>query len=534
MKEQIQLARRYARMVWPYRWPALALASVICLIGWVYVLFIPNSYEVSAKIFVDTRSMLRPLMRGLAVDNDTLASSASLMKRTLVTRPNLEDVARKVDLDLSAKTDREFDTIVATMAKKIKLSGTVQDNIYEISYEDSDVQLAKRIVDELLNSFLETALGSNRKDTASTQKFLEQQISEYEKRLLEAEQRLKEFKQRNVGLMPSEGASYFQDLETARARLRTAQLDVQEAENRSNTLRMQLEGEEPVLGMMGDSRGLMSPVGSQYDGRIAKLEAAVDQLRMQYTDKHPEVVATLQQLEDLKNRRDEELAAAAESQAADGGADLGGGDSSLVYQDVKLALAEAEAEVAGLRARVDSYGNEVKMLEKQVDTMPEIEAELKRLDRDYGLNKQQYDELLKRREAARLSEEVDQRGDDIKLKIIEPPRIPLSPVGPKRVQLMSLVLVMSLGLGGGFAFLMSQINPRFYSAEDVKEIAQLPILGTVSLVFNERQRTERRMEMIVFALVLFGLLSLYGGLVGLEMMNFDLNSRISKLVEKTA
>jgi nitrate reductase NapE component len=107
-------------------------------------------------------------------------------------------------------------------------------------------------------------------------------------------------------------------------------------------------------------------------------------------------------------------------------------------------------------------------------------------------------------------------------------------VGPKRIQLMSLVLVMSLGLGGGFAFLMSQINPRFYSAEDVKEIAQLPILGTVSLVFNERQRTERRMEMIVFALVLFGLLSLYGGLVGLEMMNFDLNSRISKLVEKTA
>jgi polysaccharide chain length determinant protein (PEP-CTERM system associated) len=533
MNEQIQLARRYVRMVWPYRWAALTLSAVVCIVGWLWVLYLPNLYQVDAKIFVDTRSMLRPLLKGLAVENDSLASSANLMKRTLVTRPNLENVARKTDLDLNAKTDADFDKVVTQLAEKIVLTGTSQDNIYEIAYEDSDREKAKRIVDELLNTFLETALGSNRKDTAVTQKFLDEQIAEYEKRLLDAEQRLKEFKQRNVGHMPDEGGSYFKQLQAAKQALKAAELELQEAQNRSATLRRQLEGEEPVLGIMGDQQTFDAPLSSQYDGRIARLEEQLDQLMLLYTDKHPDVTGLREQLAVLQQRREEELSALAAAQPEpmmDGAVDP---EQGSVYQEIKLAMAQADAEVAALAARAGAYRAEVEELERSVDTIPEIEAELKRLDRDYGLNKQQYDELLKRREAARLSEEVDQQADDIKLKVIEPPRIPLIPVGPNRIQLMSIVLVMALGAGGGLAFLLSQINPRFYSSDELKEITQLPIIGTVSLVFSERQRTERRMEMAVFALVLLGLFSLYGGLVTLEAMQVDLNGRLTGLIEQS-
>ncbi len=161
-------------------------------------------------------------------------------------------------------------------------------------------------------------------------------------------------------------------------------------------------------------------------------------------------------------------------------------------------------------------------------------AVIKRLDRDYGLNKQQYDELQKRRESARLSQEVDQQADDVKLKVIDPPRIPILPIGPNRVQMMSIVLLAALGAGIGLAFLLSQINPRFYSPDELKEVTQLPILGTVSLVFSERQRTERRMELAVFAFVLLGLIAVYGGLVTLEALHFNLNARILSLIEAKA
>jgi len=133
-----------------------------------------------------------------------------------------------------------------------------------------------------------------------------------------------------------------------------------------------------------------------------------------------------------------------------------------------------------------------------------------------------------------MSQEVDQQADDVKLKVIEPPRIPLTPIGPNRIQLFSMVLIAALGAGAGFAFLLSQINPRFYSSEELKEFTQLPVIGTISLVFNRRQRTERRMELAVFALVLMGLFSLYGSLVTLEAMRFDLNERFTTLIGKTA
>lgn len=535
MNEQIQLARRYVRMVWPYRWASLALSTVVCFGGWFFALYQPNIYEVKAKIFVDTRSMLKPLLQGLAVDSQSLASSASLMKRTLMTRPNLEEVARKADLDLKSKGDQEFEAVVTALAEKIKLEGTSQDNIYEIGYTDTNAQQAKRVVEELLNSFLEAALGSNRKDTAVTQKFLDEQIAEYEGRLLAAEQRLKEFKQKNVGNMPGEGSSYFTNLQNVRANLQKAEMELQEAQNRSQTLRHQLEGEEPVIGIMGEGAGLQSPVGTPYDARIAKLRDQLDQLLLQFTDKHPDVTGIRQQITELEARRDEQLKQLAAQQTGDEGAGaVSGMGEGGVYQEIKLAMAEADAEVAGLSARVAAFRQQVGQLERAVETIPEIEAELKRLDRDYGLNKQQYDELLKRRESARLSQEVDQQADDVKLKVIDPPRVPALPIGPNRVQLMTMVLIASFGAGIGLAFLLSQINPRFYSSDELKEITQLPILGTVSLVFSERQRTERRMELAVFAVMLIGLIAIYGGLVTLEALHFNLNGRISSLLEAKA
>lgn len=527
MNEQIQLLRRYVRMLWPYRWPALALAALVCVIGWAVVLRMPSIYQVDAKIFIDTRSMLRPLLKGLAVDNDTLSSSAMLMKRTLLTRPNLEDVARKTDLDLSTKTAQEFDTLVGKLSEDISLSGTPQDNIYEISYQNANRELAKRVVDELLNAFLETALGANRKDTAATQKFLDEQIQEYEKRLLEAEQRLKEFKQRNAGQMPTEGATYFRELQDARGMVKGAQMELNEAQNRAGALRAQVRAmPEPGSG----AAPAATPFVSQYDARITRLHEQLDQLLLQYTDKHPDIAPLRDQLAALEKQRQDEYDAfvAAQKAASEAGAPMP--TASAGYNELQLAIAQADAEVSALQARVAFYTKEVAELEKSVDTIPEIEAELTRLNRDYGLNKEQYDELLRRREAARISEDVDQQADDIKLKVIEPPRIPLTPVGPNRVLFMSMVLGGALAAAGGLAFLLSQINPRFYSSEELKELTLLPVLGTVSLVFSARQRTERRMELAVFAMVFVGLLGLYGGLVALELLQYDLSGRLAALV----
>ncbi len=532
MNDQIQLLRRQVRMIWPYRWVALAISTIIALIGWTYVLYMPNVYQVDAKIFIDTRSMLRPLMRGLAVDSNNLSNAAQLMKRTMLTRPNLEEVARKTDLDLTARTDKEFDKLVSDLAQRIGMSGTSKDNIYQIVFEDQDPQLAKRVVDELLNEFLETALGSSRLDTASTQKFLDEQIAEYEKRLIEAEQRLKDFKQKNAGQMPGEGTTYYGRLESAKAALGVAQLELKEAMNRRDEMKRQVEGEEPMFGMMGDYIPQNNSFSSQYDARIEGLQNQLDQMLLQYTEKHPQVIGLLETISLLESKRDAEIAeleAAIEERGPMVSPQIA---ESPIYREMRVGLARVEGDVAALKTRVQAYQQNVDELEKAIDTIPEVEAELKRLDRDYGLNRSNYTELLKRRESARLSEEVDEQADDTKLKVIEPPRIPLTPIGPMRVQFLSLVLAFALAVGGGMAILLAQINPRFNSSDELKEFAALPIMGVVSMVSNRRQRTERRMELAVFALMLMGLVSFYGGLVALEAGHYDLHGKVAAVVEK--
>jgi polysaccharide chain length determinant protein (PEP-CTERM system associated) len=534
MIEQIQLLRSYARRIWPYRWIALASATLVSIIGWGVVISLPNQYEVSAKIFIDTRSMLKPLLKGLTVNNNSISNSASLMRQTLLTRPNLEDVARKTDLDLSTSTDEEFDSLITGLAKRIVLTGTPRDNIYEIKFADSDPNKAKRIVDEILNSFLETALGDSRQDSVVTQKFLTEQIADYEKRLVEAEERLKEFKQKNVGLMPGDGGNYYQRLEEAKQISRNAELDLREAQNRRSELARQAEGEVPVFGMMEEIDVWNSDVTTKYDGRILELESQLDQLLLQYTEKHPDIVGIRLTVAALEEKRDEEATRIAENERDDYSNVSSSTQESLAYQELKISLGQADADVAGLKIRAEEYNKRVEGLERLVDTVPEVEAELQRLDRDYALNKKNFEELLKRRESARLSDDVDSEADHLKLKVIEPPRIPISPVGPKRVALFSGVLLGSLAFGSVLAFLLTQITPRFYSSDELREFAQIPVIGVVTMISSGRQRTERLMEFAVFGMVFLGLIAVYGGLVGMEKMQFEVYAKFVGFVGRIA
>lgn len=526
MNEQIQQLRAFVRTVWPYRWAALVMAGLVCAAGWAYVYWLPNQYDVTAKIFVDTRSMLRPLLKGIAVDNQLLQDSALLMRQTLLTRPNLEEVARHTDMDLKAQTPEEFDMLVIRLAETLKVTGTSKDNIYELTYEDDDPKLAKRVVDELLNTFMESTLGDTRKETAVTQKFLDQQISEYERKLIDAEERLKEFKRKNMAVMPGTDDDYFSRMKQAEENLNRARLELNEATQRRDELARQISGEEPVFGMVDTATPATSPALSQIDSRLEKLRQKLDELLLNYTDKHPDVVATRETITSLEQDRERESAKAAEQPQAPSASPLG---QNPAYQEIKVQLATAEADVAALTSRVKEYEKRVTDLKKLVDTVPEVEAELKRLDRDYGFNKQQYEELIKRRESARISEEADKSADNIQLKIIEPPRVPLVPTGPNRLRLVSLVFLSSLAAGAGAAFLLSQVNPRFFTTQMLREFTDIPVLGTVTMIQNARQRAERRMELAFFSLMFLVLVAAFSGLIALQLMNVDLHLHLTAL-----
>tara|TARA_R110002095_G_scaffold213947_1_gene205269 strand:- start:152 stop:1738 length:1587 start_codon:yes stop_codon:yes gene_type:complete len=520
-------------MAWLYRWWGVALTVSTCIGGWAYTYMMPDEYKVETKIFLDSSSMLRPALRGLALGNSMLSNTGLILRRTLLTRPNLEDIARRADLDLKATTPLAFDAIVGGLSRNIKITTTKKDNIYDISYKNNDPKVAKSVVDELLNVFLETSLGDSRKESAVTQRFIDEQLAEYEKRLIAAEDRLKEFKQRNIAVMPGSQGGYFNKLQEMHTQLKQAELDLQEAVRRRDDIKQMATngrsegGGEDLFSMDFGLDEMSSPEIESLNARIQQLEAQIDEQLIQYTEKHPDIIGARRTIAVLEEKREQKLTELAEQELESPTMDAPAGPNTDPYsQQLKLQVVEAEAMVGSLQTRVAEYKNRVEDLERKVDTVPEVEAELTRLNRDYSINRTQYDELLKRRELAYMSQEADATTDDVKIKVLEPPRMPVSPVGPPRLLLVSMTLLVALGLGGAASFVLSQLNPRIIGDTDLTMVTELPVLGAVGMSENPGHKRQRRMEFALFGLSMLGIVAVYSAQILLFQAGINLHEKI--------
>ncbi len=530
MQDTISLLLGYIRGAWRYRWLAMAVPWIVAPVGWFFVYEIPDRYEASARVYVDTRTILRPLLKGLAIQSD-VSQQLNLMTRLLLSRKNLEQVARMTDLDLNVKTPNQMDSLIQTLSKKITITGDnsrgrKSDNIYTIACEHPDPQMAKRIVQSLLTLFVETALGETRKDSDSAQRFLEKQIAAYQARLEEAELQRKKFKRDNFGLLPGQGSDSYAELEMAAAQVEEARLLLREAEQRRDELRRQLEDEED-----DDAYDLFAGIGPQtafstkYDDRIEVLQTNLDDLLMKYTKRHPTIITIKETLDELEARREVELEELQKNAPLEEG--LPAGDrTSPVFQQIKLTLGEAEANVASMRARVQEYERRLGVLQERVDAGLEVETKLKGLNRDYQIIKANYNGLIAKRETAKLSEQVEQRADNVKFKIIDPPRLPNKPATPNRPLLISLVLLGGLAAGLGFAVLTSLIRPTFDDRRSLNDETGLPVLGSVSMNWTPEQKVKRKLQFVAYVLTGVSLLAIYGGVLAVQVLDINVGKYI--------
>ena len=230
MDEIIREVLRVLRGMWSFRWAALVAAWVVAVLGSIAVWRIPDQYEASARIYVDTQSILKPLMAGLTVQPN-VSQQINMLSRTLLSRPNLEKLVRMADMDLSASTKAEQDALIERLGKDIQMRNTGRDNLYTLNYKDENQDKAKRVIQSMVSIFVESSLGASRKDTDSAKTFLNEQIKQYEAKLEEAEARVKEFRIRNLSMQSSDGKDTASRIREAADQLEQAKLQQRDAEN---------------------------------------------------------------------------------------------------------------------------------------------------------------------------------------------------------------------------------------------------------------------------------------------------------------
>jgi len=495
MQQTLAQLRIYVKEIWQYRWHAAIVAWLICIGGWIGLYFYPNRFEATARVYVDTQSILKPLLSGLAVQPN-VDQQVVMITRTLISRPNIEKVIRMADLDIRTKTAEDKEKLIDHLTKDVELKSAGRDNLFTISYADTSPDTAKKIVQSLLTIFVESSLGDKRKDADQARRFLDEQIKVYEQKLVLAENALKEFKQHNLGFVPGQGPGqdYYSRLAEANAALAQARLELREAQNGRDAMRKQITGDEPV--MLTDQEMTASP---ELESRIQNLRKNLDNLRLNFTEEHPDIVSSKRVLDQLEKQRKQEI----DEKRKNGG----GIRQNAAYQNLQVDLAEAEANVASLQARVGEYEHRLAAMRAAADKVPEVEAEFTQLNRDYDINKQNYEKLLSRRESAQISGDMDASTGIMDFRIVDPPRVPMTPSAPNRPFFLTMILIGGICGGIFAAFMLSQIKPTFTDRKTLRELTGLPILGSVSMIWTERELRKRKKNF-------FAWMASYGALLG--------------------
>ena len=505
MNEIVEQLRRALRDIWLHRWIGLIAAWLIVIVGAVSVYLMPDQYEASARVYVDTQSVLKPLMSGLTVEPN-LDQQIAMMSRTLISRPNIEKVVGMSDLNLISKTNEQTESQIDYLTRSISLGSSGGINLYTISFRNSNPETARKVVQSLLTIFVESNLGNKRKDSDTARRFIDDQIKAYEQKLTQAENALKEFKINNLATMPGNGKDYFSQMSEAGNELASARLALEEAQNGRTALRRQMVGDDTVLlgaATEAQTQGVAMP---ELDSRIAALKHNLDEMRLHFTDAYPDIISTKRIIKELEDQKKAEVAALVKT-AGPNRAPL---SLNPVYQQLQVQLAQAESDVASLQTRVASYEARYNKLKAAANNVPKIEADLQQLNRDYEVNKGNYEKLIARRESAQMSSDMDASAGLVEFRVIDPPRVSQRPVAPNRGLLVSMVFLGALGGGIGVAFLMGQVRPTFSDRKALREISGLPILGTVTMIWTDGQVRQRRRRLTAFFAGAAGLACLYG------------------------
>ena len=496
MKEILENVIILTRGMWRYHWQAMGLAWLLVLVGWIAVHYLSAPrFEANAQIYIDTESVLEPLLKGLTVEVDK-NEQLGLIARQLLSWPNLEHVVQQIDFDREALSPVGVwpeKLNVEKLKENISVEAESTDrqaryhNFFTISYTNKNPQLAELVVQSLIDAFAANTIAEIQRDASRAKEFIDKQITGYREQLTISEKQLQEFKTKHFDVLPYENQGYFQRLQQEQAALAEVELQIRQAESRKRELQAQLQDTPRVVRAVSADG---TPVLTSLESRITALRQKLDELRLKFTEGHPNVIEAKASLAEL------------EAQQKKDGA-YGSTMDNPMYQQLELAIKNVEGDLAAMQTRKETYSVRVETLKQQLETFTRVEEELQDLTDDYNSKKANYDDLVARRQSMAMSESVEQNRGDLQFRVIEPPKVALdstmNSTWIKQLVLITGVLIAGVGGGVTLAYALSQIRPVIYSQRTLSELTGLPVFAVISEVPKLSTRARRWLDLTTFA-----------------------------------
>ncbi len=464
-------------------------AALVAALAW------PRGYTVSATILVSERNIIQPLMQGAAATTG-VTDRARIAREIINGRKVMDQVIEvagwvKPDAEQSMKQ-----SIIGSLNGRTTVANA-GNNLIRIQYRDSDPERAYITTKTLADIFIKESIQEKAAESQSAFEFINKQTEEYHAKLVTMEERLKEFRMNNIDMRGSEG-DFNQRMTALQTRIEQATQELREAEIKKKSLEKQLSGE-------AETATALSREG-QYRQRIAELTSQLETLRLSYHDTYPDVVRLRHQINDLnesitaeKQRRDQ---ARATGQVVIDDSVM----NNPAYQQIKRDLSQTQISVDTLQARIAEARRQLSTVLERGKRAQGGEATLAELTRDYQVTRDIYQDLLRRRENARVSMNMDRENQGLTFKIQEAATVPTQPGGLQFWNFIVLGILLGILAPTGLYYGKLQIDPRLRSSTPIAEQHRLPVLASVPHLWSESEATGLRHEMAWLGLATVGTL----------------------------
>jgi polysaccharide chain length determinant protein (PEP-CTERM system associated) len=443
----------------------VAVAALVVGLGW------PKKYYADTTILVSEDNIIRQLMEGRAVATG-VHDRAGIAREVIFSRRAMNEI-----LQLGGWLDDDPSPAErALRAEQIEsrtLIGSPRENLISIQYWDTDPQRAYQVTQRFAEMFMTESLEAKRREGREAHDFIAEQVRQYQAKLVGAEDSLKAFRDANEDARPGSATDVSVRIGELRRQVESGRMELMDLRSREQALLQQLGSESSSIGVASRASGIRL--------RVAELQEELDRLLLDYTDAHPDVVRLRHQIADLRagldsnsgrsNRVDPDLITA-----------------NPLHIELRTRLADTRRAIAGLGSRLQATQA---LLDEELvrgHRVADSESDLAELTRDYEVNRDIYQDLLRRREHAKLSMSLDEEGRGLTFRVHEPAAVPARPSGVRFAHFAAGGLLAAAPMPLGLLFLLVRFDPRLRSPAELERQTGLPVVVSVPTYDNQSDR----------------------------------------------
>jgi len=479
------------------RWQFLIPFFCGWLLVWGVSWLIPSTYRSGTLILIEQPSVPEKYVVS-NVDTDLVQHQLDSITEQILSRTRLLKIIDSLGLYPEERKHESPDDLVEKMSKDIDIQLSHGDDqklsAFNIYYANRDPKMAQAATAELANLFITENLEQRQERSENTTKFLEDQLEQARTKLEAQEAKMRVFKDEHLGELPTQTQSNLQILAGLQNEIQ-ANEDALNRAKQQNTYLESLISQYKAIDR-ATKPGTVGPAGlAEIDKELDQLKAQLVDLTSHYTDKHPDVRKTKEQIARTERIREQIVA----------DMDKPGNDPTPVTVapksiDLKSApLLELESqlkanrvEIANHEAEIKDEQNKINQYQARLNMAPVMEQRFADITRDYDQSKTDYESLLAKKNQSEMSTHLEKTQQGEHFRMLDPPNFPIRPYKPNRLMLCGAGFAVGLVLGGGFAFGKEKLSGKIYGEREIKKLVPFEVIAEIPPIESLKEQSSHR------------------------------------------